>query len=79
MLLEPAEILGTELAEAAVTVAKDPTEIIQIDVPFQYVDKGSIATVGPEIERRIPENDMPTHEKSEPARESGNSERGSAE
>lgn len=54
-LVQQPQILGRKLIEAAKKLADDPYQVFQIDIPLGFVDRGSIATIGPDEERRANE------------------------
>jgi len=43
VFMEQADVLGRQMVETAVKLADAPHEVFQIDVPFTFVDRGSIA------------------------------------
>jgi len=49
-LLEPAELVGEGLVDAALVLVENPHEVVQVDVPFEYLEKGSVASMVQERE-----------------------------
>jgi len=43
-LLEPAELVGERLVDAALALVENPHEVVQVDVPFEYLEKGSVSS-----------------------------------
>jgi len=53
-LLEPAELVGEKLVDVATRLVEQPEDVVQVDVPFEFLDKGSIATLNAEREEVMP-------------------------
>ena len=53
VFMEQAEALGRQMVETAVKLAHAPHEVFQIDVPFTFIDRGSIARIGAQAEVEV--------------------------
>lgn len=53
VFMEQADVLGRQMVETAVKLAHASHEVFQIDVPFTFIDRGSIARIGAQAEMEM--------------------------